>query len=126
MNESVIFALLKDDKILCEKRDYLGTIENCILGGGVEDFDRKTPDYIQSAVRREAKEELGIEVEEFRNLGHFEAKQNIFNVVRVNTWLGEVPNHNFDNGNVLAWVPVASLIAQIKLPPLKKLLEDGF
>ena len=57
MNETVIFALLKGESVLCEKREYLGNIENCILGGSVETIDRASGDYIQSVVMREAREE---------------------------------------------------------------------
>ena len=122
MNETVIFALLKDESVLCEKREYLGNIENCILGGSVETIDRTSDNYIQSAVMREAKEELGIEVRAFRKLGEFENEARLFHVVLVSDWTGDLPAINYDNNNLLVWISMTELLAQIKLPGLKALL----
>lgn len=122
MNESVIFALRLENEILCEWREYNGVTQNCLLGGDVEGKDREIDDYILSAVKREAREELGISVERSEKIGEFVSNNNLFHVVLVDSWSGHPPRANLDNQYELHWVPLTTLIGGITLEPLKNIV----
>jgi 8-oxo-dGTP pyrophosphatase MutT (NUDIX family) len=122
MNEKVIYALRFGDRVLCEWREYDGTMQDCILGGCVETRDRVQDDYVLAAARREAKEELDIHVRQCEKLGDFVSNDDRFHIVIIETWTGTVPHINRDNHNELHWVPLDMLINSITLAPLKEVM----
>lgn len=124
MNESVIYALRSGDRILCEWRDFDGTRQNCIPGGGVEPCDRQQEDYVLAAVRREVQEELGITPEHCRRLDTFASNGVRFHIVLIDGWAGTLPAVNRDNQNKLRWVPLNTLVPSITLEPLKRIIGE--
>jgi 8-oxo-dGTP pyrophosphatase MutT (NUDIX family) len=125
MKESVIFALRSGGKILCENREYLGRTRHCILGGSIEPSDHIDSDYVQAATRREAKEELGVDVRVIHKIGDFTSGGTVFHVAMVESWSGDIPDSNIDNNNRLEWVTIDTLIPSIELLPLRELLEHA-
>ena len=123
MKESVIYILRSRDQVLCEWRDYKGTMQNCLPGGSVEPCDRQQDDHILAAVHREAEEELGIKPLRCSKLDDFVSNGIRFHVVLVHKWVESVPNTNRDNQNELHWVPLNTLIDSITLPSLKTITE---
>jgi len=123
MNESVIYALWSTGRILCEWRDLNGSKQACILGGRIESCDRQQDDHVLAAVRREAEEELGIQIKQCDKVGDFLSNNAKFHVVLVEVWEGAVPDINRDNQNELRWAPLNTLIDSISLEPLKRIME---
>ena len=122
MKESVIYVLRSGDRVLCEWRDFNGTKQNCIPGGGVEPCDRKDTDYVVSAACREAREELGITIGHCQKLDEFVSHGVKFHVVLVDRWTGTIPVANQDNQNELLWIPLEILIPTITLEPLRRIV----
>jgi 8-oxo-dGTP pyrophosphatase MutT (NUDIX family) len=125
MHESVIFALRSGNQVLCEHREYLGEIRQCILGESIEAEDRNSSHYIHTALRREAREELGIDVNVFREIGDFTIGRTVFHVAFVDSGSGDIPDVNADNNNTLEWVSLETLIPSIELLPLKEIFENS-
>ena len=123
MNESVIFALRSGDAILCEWREFSGTMQHCIPGGSIESCDRQQKDYVLAAVKREIEEELGVIPQQFERIGDFASNSVKFHVVLVEKWTGTVSRVNHDNQNELHWVSLDELTDGISLNPLKRIIE---
>ena len=122
-NESIIFCIYDSGKILCEMRDYKGKNQPCILGGSIEDIDYASNNYLHSAVKREANEELGVIIQSCDSLGHFDSDGRRFHVLIVQKWNGQIGQYNFDNKNKLVWIDQTKLIDNIELEPLKDILQ---
>lgn len=125
-SESVIFLVCENENVLCERRPYQGELDNCILGGRVEEQDLRTENYIDAAVVREAREEVGIQVKRTSPLGSFSHENRLIHVVLVESWSGEVHSANSDNGNPLVWVPQQELVRGVRLPELKAVLSEAW
>ena len=122
MNESVIYALRMEDRILREFRELDGGRQNSILGGSIESIDHEQDDFVVAAVHREASEELGVEPTHCSQLGDFVSSGVRYYVVLVDAWTGTVPDTNRDNGNELRWVSSETLVDGISLEPLRRII----
>ncbi len=58
----------------------------------MEPGDRKSENYIHAAIRREAREELGIDVRVIREIGDFTVDDIMFHVAYVDSWSGDIPS----------------------------------
>ncbi len=120
MKQIVIFAIMKNNKILVEKRGskshWAGEL---LLPGGVVEENES----LELALFREAMEELGIIPKKFDLVP---TKNPIYgwNNVLVNTyyirnWQGKIPTHILDKGNPLKWIDFEEALNS-KIDPVKK------
>ena len=124
IRESVIFMVRRKGHILCEWRQFRQIMRHCILGGKVEEVDHQSDDFKIAAVRRELKEEVGLELLKCRYISSFIYQDYPFHLMLVEAWQGPVPTENSDNNNPLHWVEQYELAASISLEPLKVAVDQ--
>lgn len=127
----VIFALIKNHKILVEKRPVPGFLDHQYLipGGAIN-----PKEDLEQALKREALEELGIIPTEFTLLteeniiGIFD---NILKPFVITKWQGEIPQVNLDKEDAypLEWIEIKEALnipiesTKIIVAALKSYLE---
>lgn len=130
--EAVLFAFVKNHKLLVEHRLEKNPPELFIPNGKIEnrDVDEKG-DYKINALNREINEELSVNVKEtdLVNLGEFKVDpiKVIFNVFMVPKWDGEVPNKISEEGRVIAnleWMDFETAREKFSFPVLQFTLAE--
>jgi 8-oxo-dGTP pyrophosphatase MutT (NUDIX family) len=115
--EGIVFVFFDDGKILVEHRPEGIAI---IPGGAIEEGDKnKKEDYRIVAMKREVREELGVNVRRFRYLMDYKAeKVKIWlYVYLVTDWEGNIPGYSKEDGKRYA------KLEWIKLKDYKKHLK---
>lgn len=93
--EAVVFAFFKEGKLLIERRPGKDGEEVFIPNGGIEEKDKNGgEDYRIKALKREAKEEMNIEVIDYEFLMELKVEEIKiwFYVYVVTKWNGEIPD----------------------------------
>jgi len=130
--EGVIFALVKDKELLIEKRPSKDGVEFFIPNGGIEEKDKKKDeDYRITALKREAKEELNIDILDFEYLmDHKVDEIKIwFYIYLIKKWKGEIPNFTVEppGSNIkfadLEWIKIKDYKKIFSLPSALKTCE---
>lgn len=108
----VIFTLIKDNKILVEKRPVKGFLEDQYLlpGGAVMDLEN-----LEQTLNRELLEELGIIPIEFELLTDEDIPglyNNILKPFVISKWEGEIPNMVLDKEDPysLEWIEIDAIL----------------
>lgn len=119
----VLFVLIRDNKILVEKRPVKGFSKHLHLipGGAINQSES-----LEEALKREMMEELGIRPIKFELLttedipGVFD---NLLKPFVVSLWEGQLPNTILDNEDPysLEWVEIDSLMTPI--PGNRKIMQ---
>jgi ADP-ribose pyrophosphatase YjhB (NUDIX family) len=102
----VLFALIKDNKILLEQRQLKGFSEigHFIPGGAIE-----LTENIEKALIREIHEELGVTPIDFKVLTENYLDgigNNILMPYIVTSWQGDIPNFILDKNDPLVWIEI--------------------
>ncbi len=121
----VLFALIKQKKILLEKRPIKEFDKNQYLipGGAINEFEE-----LEDALKREMMEELGIIPTDFELLTDEDIlglHNNILKPFIVTAWQGETPNFILDKKDPypLEWVSIDKAINILPVKPTKKIVE---
>lgn len=120
----VIFALVKNNKILVEKRPVEGFVDHQYLipGGAIN-----TSEDLEQALKREAMEELGVIPIEYelltqRNISGLH--DNILKPFIVSQWTGRIPEFILDKSDPhpLEWMEIEKAL-KISIKPTRKIFE---
>ncbi len=121
----VLFALIKDGKILLEKRPVKGYLKDQYLipGGAINQFED-----LADALKREIMEELGIVPIEFELLTEEDIPglhNNILKPFVVNSWQGNIPKFILDkeDPHPLEWIDIDRALILLPIKPTKKIVE---
>jgi 8-oxo-dGTP diphosphatase len=111
---SVVFVLLRGDRVLMEQRPDPGAAEEWLFPGG-KIQPGETP---AEALRREMQEELGVEAGSLQPLRcpstyyeHRDGARDLLMPYLVSSWSGPVPIAIRDTGHALAWRRLAAAVA---------------
>ncbi|MBI2578186.1 MAG: NUDIX domain-containing protein [Candidatus Aenigmarchaeota archaeon] len=109
--EGVTFAFVRKGKILAEIRNRRNRSEIMIPSGIIEKSDAKNGDYRIAALKREIREEMNVDAEEFVYLGkcRLRTRPLVMHVFLIKKWKGEIPSHTVENGKKdsrLVWFPL--------------------
>ena len=122
----VLFALIKDNKILLEKRPVKGFDKHLYLipGGAIN----KDGEDLENALKREIMEELGIIPVEFKLLTDEDIpglNKNILKPFVVNSWQGRIPKFILDKKDPypLEWIEIDKALNMLPIEPTKKIIE---
>ncbi len=113
LKQIVVFILLKENKLLVEKRSHGGVWEGQFLfpGGAVEHHEEGN---LELALKREAKEELGIEVLAYEKVHSrkpiFGWNKVLVNIFLIKDYIGNLPQIVLDRGDPLIWVDLQIMI----------------
>ncbi len=105
--EAVVFLFYKDGEILIEHRPDGDTF---LPNGGVEEEDKEgDEDYRITALKREVREELGVEIHDFNYLTELKVDEiNVwFYVYMITEWEGEIPEEtttDWEQPAELEWI----------------------
>lgn len=107
MLEAIMFAFVKNGKLLVEHRLEKNPPEPFIPNGKIEERDKASDlDYRESALRREIREEFGEEIvpKKVEYLGEYEVEaiNVIFYIYLINSWEGEIGTESYEEGKVNA------------------------
>lgn len=121
----VLFALVKENKILLEKRPVKGFKEDQYLipGGAIAE----SGENLEDALKREIMEELGITPIDFELLTDEDIPglyENILKPFVVTSWQGEIPKFILDKEDPfpLEWVEIKYLLTY-SIPGTRKITE---
>ncbi len=121
----VLFALIKENKILLEKRPVKGFAENQYLipGGAINELEE-----LEEALKREAMEELGIIPIDFELLTDEDIPglyNNILKPFVVRAWQGQIPKFILDKKDPfpLEWIPIDKALNILPIKPTKKIVK---
>lgn len=123
----VLFALIKNNKILVEKRfikEYLKP-QYLIPGGAINDHQAES---LENALKREMMEELGIIPVEFKLLTEEDIPglhNNILKPFIITKWQGEIPQFILDKKDPypLEWIDIKQALSRFPIKPTKKIIE---
>jgi hypothetical protein len=122
--ESVIFCFVREGQVLCERREWDGSLVNSVPGGQVAAEDRKTTDYRAAALYREVAEELAVVPTEYEWVGQvWYGKKWLFHVCLVRAWEGEIPPAVLDTQRPLHWVHPQDLVDNTRMLGLSELIR---
>jgi 8-oxo-dGTP pyrophosphatase MutT (NUDIX family) len=122
---AVVFMFYDNGKILIEHRpkSFEGVY---IPSGAVEKKDMEHEDYLAAAMKREAKEELGVIPTEYQHLGTFKVKKptetgsEMFwaHGFLVTSWEGQMPEHITEEGvkSRVEWIELKDYRKHLKWP----------
>lgn len=122
----VLFALIKDNKILLEKRSIKGfTNRQYLIPGGSINKDHEE---LEDALKREMMEELGITPTTFELLTNEDIpglNNNILKPFVVTSWTGKTPNHILDKKDQfpLEWLEINEALNSLPIKPTKRIIE---
>lgn len=116
----VLFALIKDNKILLEKRPNIGYL---VPGGGINQLES-----LEDALKREMMEELNIIPNKFELLTKTDIpglNNNILKPFIVTSWQGEIPENVLDkeDPHPLEWMDIDKALNSIPVKPTKRVIE---
>jgi len=121
----VLFALIKENKILLEKRQVKGFAEDQYLipGGAINPLET-----LEDALKREIMEELGITPIDFELLANEDIPglhQNILKPFIVKSWQGEIPEFILDKKDPypLEWMEIDKALKTLPIKPTQKIVE---
>lgn len=123
----VLFALIKDNQILVERRPVRGfkKPQYLIPGGAINDVETED---LEIALKREMMEELGVIPERFELL----TEENISGLYKntlkpfiVHSWQGEIPQFVLDKEDPypLEWIEINKALSFFPIKPTKKIIE---
>lgn len=122
----VLFALIKEDKILLEKRPVKGFIKHQYLipGGAINEKQEN----LETALKREMVEELGVTPINFELLTEEDIPglhNNILKPFVVSSWHGEIPKFILDKKDPfpLEWIEINKALKILPIKPTKKIIE---
>lgn len=125
-NRVVLFALIKEDKILLEKRPVKGFPKNLYLipGGAINGKGEN----LEDALKREMIEELGIVPVKFELLTDEDIPglhKNILKPFVVTSWQGEIPKFILDKKDPfpLEWIEIDKALNVLPIESTKKIIE---
>lgn len=126
----VLFALIKDGKILLEKRllDDLSNLQYLIPGGAINE----SLESLEEALKREMFEELGVEPVEFKSLFDEDIpgiNNNLLRPFIVTSWSGEIPEKILDKEDPypLEWIEIdraLDLLPKLASKEIMQALKD--
>lgn len=123
----VLFALIKDNKILLEKRPVKGFLDHqyIIPGGGVKDLKQET---LEQTLIREMIEELGATPIEFELLTNEDLpglENNILKPFIVSRWEGNIPTIVLDKEDPypLEWIEIDEAL-NISIEETRKIVAE--
>lgn len=123
----VLFALIKENKILVEKRPVRGFRKHQYLipGGAINALGLEN---LEDALKREMMEELGIIPIEFSLLTDEDIPglyNNILKPFVVHSWKGKVPKFILDKKDPypLEWIAIDKALNILPVKPTKKIVE---
>lgn len=115
----VLFVLIKEKKLLLEKRPIHGFLQHQYLipGGAINQFEE-----LEEALKREMREELGIVPTKFELLTNEDIpglNNNILKPFVVTSWEGSVPKYILDKEDPfpLIWVDINKAINLLPTTP---------
>lgn len=121
----VLFALIKEDKILLEKRPIKGFIKHQYLipGGAIKRLEN-----LEDALKREVLEELGVTPTEFELLTDEDIpglNENILKPYVVTSWQGAIPKFILDKRDPfpLEWMEINKALNILPIEHSKKIIE---
>lgn len=121
----VLFALIKENKILLEKRPVKGFVKHQYLipGGTINQLES-----LEDALKREVLEELGVTPTEFELLTDEDIlglNKNILKPYIISSWKGEIPRFILDKKDSfpLEWVEIDKALNILPIEPTKKIIE---
>ena len=121
----VLFALIRENKILLEKRPIKGFLKHQYLvpGGAINQLES-----LEDALKREMMEELGIIPLEFELLTEQDIPglhNNILKPFIVTSWQGKIPKFILDkeDPHPLEWMEIDKALTIIPIKPTKKVVE---
>lgn len=122
----VIFALVKDNKILVERRPVIGfSQDQYLLPGGEINLDEL--ENLEVALKREMMEELGIKPIEYKLLskdGVIGIFDNLLKPFLVSKWEGKIPKIGLDKEDPypLEWIDL-EIIANTPIEGSRKIVN---
>lgn len=122
----VIFALVKDNKILVERRPVIGfSQDQYLLPGGEINLDEL--ENLEAALKREMMEELGIKPIEYKLLskdGVIGIFDNLLKPFLVSKWEGKIPKIGLDKEDPypLEWIDL-EIIANTPIEGSRKIVN---
>lgn len=121
----VIFVLIKDTKILVEKRPIKGLLGEHILipGGTINDLED-----LEKALEREMKEELGIIPTEYQLLTDQEIlglHNNLLKPFLIKKWSGQLPEIGLDKEDPypLSWMEIDEVLT-VPIKPTREIAQQ--
>lgn len=121
----VLFALIKENQILLEKRPVKGYLKDQYLipGGAINHLEN-----LEDALKREMLEELGLVPTEFELLTNENLpglNNNTLKPFVVTSWQGEIPENILDkeDPHPLEWINIDKALTIIPVKPTKKIVE---
>lgn len=100
--ESVLFALIKNGKVLCEEREWDSHMMHSIPGGSME----KTDESQEAALIREMNEEFNVTPLEYKFIGdiRYNTDEWVFHLWVITKWDGKVPAISKEDFRQLSWL----------------------
>ena len=121
----VLFALIKKNQILLEKRPVEGfkSHKYLIPGGAI-----KALENLEDALKREMMEELGIIPTDFKLMTQEDIpglNDNILKPFMITSWLGEIPKFILDKEDPfpLEWTDIDRALKILPVKPTKRIIE---
>lgn len=121
----VLFALIKENKILLEKRSIKEFPEYLYLipGGAIKKIEN-----LENALKREIKEELGIIPTDYQILTEEDIpglQNNILKPFIVTSWQGKIPKFVLDKKDPypLEWMDIDKALNILPIEPTKRIIE---
>lgn len=121
----VLFALIKENKILLEKRLIKGFPEYLYLipGGAIKKIEN-----LENALKREIKEELGIIPTDYQILTEEDIpglQNNILKPFIVTSWQGKIPKFILDKKDPypLEWMDIDKALNILPIEPTKRIIK---
>lgn len=123
----VLFALIKNGKILLERRpvDGFSKAQYLIPGGAInEDLEN-----LEQALKREMNEELGVIPTKFKLLFDEDilgSNNNLLKPFIVTSWTGQIPENILDkeDPHPLQWIKVSQAVDKLPILASKKIITE--
>lgn len=122
----VLFVLIKEGRVLLEKRPVEGFLKHqYLIPGGAIHTKSET---LEDALKREMMEELGIIPTKFELLTDEDIPglhNNILKPFIINSWQGEIPQFILDKEDPfpLEWMEISQVLSILPIEPTKKIIE---
>ncbi len=124
--ESVLFAFVREARVLCEVREWDGATMDSVPGGKVDPADCAASDYLVAALLRETAEELHVRPTAYRRVGQvWYGREWLFHVFVVCEWQGSIPEAVLDTRKRLHWVDLDRLVDNTHMLGLADLIRSA-